>query len=286
MKKALVLGGGGIVGVAWETAVLAGLMDGGVDVRDADIIVGTSAGSIVGTQIARGRDPREMMGDNRARAREAPAARRMPSPEEMMPVFRAWGSFDEMTDAACAVVGAAAIATPTMSEEEYLAGFAVNGEGGWPATPLLITAVDCASGALRVFDATSGVPIELAMAASCAVPGMFPPVTIEGRRYTDGGLRSGTSADLAQRVEPDSVLVIAPMGGGESRIGMAIARSMAREIAALEAAGATVQLVQFDDATRAAGGANLMSAVAGPAASIAGEAQGQRIAAEVSAIWR
>ena len=97
MTKALVLGGGGIVGVAWETGILAGLMGGRVDVRDADIIVGTSAGSIVGTQIARGRDPREMLRENRARSGDAQPAGRMPSPEEMLKVFRVWASFDEMT---------------------------------------------------------------------------------------------------------------------------------------------------------------------------------------------
>jgi NTE family protein len=211
----------------------------------------------------------------------------MPSPAEMARVFQAWASYDEMTDEACAVVGAAAISTPTMTEAEYLDGFASNAAEGWPDKPLLINAVDCASGVLRVFDAHSNVPIERALAASCAVPGMFPPVTIDGRRYTDGGVRSGTSADLAQRIEPDSVLVIAPIGGGgESRVGAAIARSMSREIAALESAGAKVKLVLFDDATRAAAGASLMDPAGAPAVSLAGEAQGRSIAAEVRALWQ
>lgn len=286
MKKALVLGGGGVVGVAWETAVLAGLMDGGVDVRDADLIVGTSAGSIVGTQIARGRDPREMLRENQARSADAPPPGKMPPPDEMLKVFRVWASFDEMTDAACAAVGQAALASPTMSEAEYAARFASNGEGGWPDNTLLITAVDCDSGALRVFEAASGVPLEMAISASCAVPGMFPPVTIEGRRYTDGGVRSGTSADLAMRFEPEAVLVIAPMGGAGSKLGEQIARTMAREIAALEAAGAQVTLVQFDEATRAAAGASLMDPAGAPAAAAAGEAQGRRIAAGLAKVWR
>jgi NTE family protein len=205
----------------------------------------------------------------------------------MAPVCRAWAAFDEMTDEACAVVGAAAISTPTMTEAEYLDGFASNAAEGWPDKPLLITAVDCESGVMRVFDSRSRVRIEQAIAASCAVPGMFPPVTINGRRYTDGGLRSGTSADLAQRIEPDSVLVIAPIGGGgESRVGAAIARSMSREIAALESAGAKVKLVLFDDATRAAAGASLMDPAGAPAVSLAGEAQGRSIAPDVRALWQ
>lgn len=57
MKRALVLGGSGNVGVAWEIAVLAGLFEGGVDVRSADLVIGTSAGSVVGAIMAHGRDP-------------------------------------------------------------------------------------------------------------------------------------------------------------------------------------------------------------------------------------
>src|SRR4029079_16972563 len=211
MPKALVLGGGGIVGVAWETAILAGLLEGGVDVRDADLIVGTSAGSVVGTSIARGHDPRELLAERGADPRGAATLPgRMPSPAEMATAFREWASYDEMTPQACAAVGRAALETPTMTENEYLARFAEHAAAGWPEAALLMTAVDCASGELRAFDAGSGVPIERAIAASCAVPGMFPPVTIEKRRYTDGGVRSGTSADLAQRMAPDVVLIVAP----------------------------------------------------------------------------
>ena len=286
MRKALVLGGGGIVGVAWENAILAGLMEGGVDVRDADLIVGTSAGSIVGTQIARGRDPRDLLREWRERSSEAPPPGRMPSREEMAPAFILWASFDEVTSEACAAVGKAALATPTMSEAELLARFGEVGAEGWPAKPLLITGVDCESGELRVFDSNSGVPIELAIAASCSVPGMFPPVTIEGRRYTDGGVASGTSAQLAHCIEPEVVLIIAPMGGGVSRLGAQIARTMAREIAGLEAAGAKVTLVQFDNATRAAAGTSLMDAVGAPAAATSGEAQGRRLASDVAEFWQ
>src|SRR5260370_22782556 len=52
--RALVLGGGGVAGVAWELGILTGLHDTGVDVRGADVIIGTSAGSVVGAQIASG----------------------------------------------------------------------------------------------------------------------------------------------------------------------------------------------------------------------------------------
>ena len=74
MRRALVLGGGGIVGVAWEAAILAGLLEGGADLRDADLIVGTSAGSIIGSQIAAGRDARELMREGRDQSAPASSA--------------------------------------------------------------------------------------------------------------------------------------------------------------------------------------------------------------------
>ena len=79
----------------------------------------------------------------------------------------------------------------------------------WPAHPLVVTAIDAHSGAFTRFDASSGVPLVDAVAASCAVPGVWPPVSIGGRRYIDGGVRSVTNADLASGC--GRVLVLAPM---------------------------------------------------------------------------
>lgn len=283
MRRALVLGGGGIVGVAWETALLAGLMEGGVDLRAADLIVGTSAGSIVGSQIASGRDPRDMTREGRERP--APPAGDKPDVSSIAAVFTAWASFDEMTPANCAHVGKLALEAKTMPEEELLARSERNEGGAWPASPLLIVAVDCESGEMRAFDAASGVPMQRAISASCSVPGMFPPVTIEGRRYTDGGLRSGTSADLAERIAPDVVLIVAPMGSStESAFGRLMARQIAAETAGLEAAGAKVAVIQFDDAAKRSATSLMDPAAAAPAAAAA-EAHGRRIADEIGAFW-
>jgi len=284
MKRALVLGGGGIVGVAWETALLAGLMEGGIDLRDADLIVGTSAGSIVGSQIAAGRDPREMMLE--ARERPAPVANESPDVAAITAVFAAWASFEEMTPANCARVGKLALEAKTMPEEELLARFERNEAVAWPAKPLLVVAVDCVSGDMRAFDAASGVPMQRAISASCSVPGMFPPVTIEGRRYTDGGVRSGTSADLAVRIVPDVVLIVAPMGSStENAFGRLMAKQISAEAAGLEAAGAGVMVIQFDEAAKQTGAANLMNPAGAAPAAVAGEAHGRRIADEVGAFW-
>ena len=285
MKRALVLGGGGAVGIAWETGIVAGLLEDGIDVREADLIIGTSAGSVVGTQLAHGADPEQLM-ERQHQPREPRAlGDSAPDMSGVTAVFQAWASFDEMTQAHCAEVGRLALQAKTMPEEQWIAGFADNAWPGWPDKPLLTTAVDCDSGEFRAFDRHSGVAIERAVAASCAVPGLFPPVTIDGRRYTDGGVRSGTSADLGQRIEPDIVLIIAPMGARPGGIGALVARQLAREKGELEAAGAQVRLVQLDGAALEAAGPNFLDPARAPASADAGRAQAKRISAELRDFW-
>jgi NTE family protein len=281
--RALVLGGGGNVGVAWETAVLAGLLDGGLDARAADLVIGTSAGAIVGTWVAHGHDLHQRMRDRGQAAHGRPVATPR-DPAVIGEVFRLWGSFDEMTPERCAQVGALALEAPTASQEEWLAGFIDDGSG-WPEKPLLIVAVDCDSGQHRIFSRPDGVPINVACAASCAVPGLFPPVEIEGRRYTDGGVRSWTSADLTLAYHPDCVLIIAPAGveGAPGVRGLA-ARQVAREMAQLRAAGVDARLITFDEAAQLAG-QNLMDPFAATAAAEAGLAHANRIAHDFAAWW-
>jgi NTE family protein len=285
-KRALILGGGGSVGVAWEIGVLAGLFDGNVDVRVADVIVGTSAGSVVGSQIAHGRDPQEMMESLRA---EAPRSPNGAAPERDMQAageaFGLWGSAERMTPQECARVGAVAVRARTISEADYLANFAIQAPAEWPSPPLIVTAVDCESGEMRPFDAASGVPLRLAISASCAVPALFPPVTIEGRRYMDGGVRSGTSADLALPFRPDVVLIIAPLGSADRGIHALCRRQIADERSQLEAQGARVDVVHMDEAAIAAGGANLMDFTARVPAAEAGRAHGKRLGSVLASVW-
>ena len=85
----------------------------------------------------------------------------------------------------------------------------------WPERPLVVTAVDTETGEFTTFDRDSGVPLVSAVAASCAVPGVYPPVTIDGRRYMDGGMRSAANADLAQGY--DRLVVLAPIRGASGR---------------------------------------------------------------------
>ena len=283
MKRALVLGGGGAVGIGWETGILAGLLERGVDVRNADLIVGTSAGSVVGTQIAGGRDARELMREQSER--KGPAGNNMPSdPSHVIEAFKLWASFEEMTPERCAQIGRVALQAKTVPEDQWVAQFAEN-VTAWPEPALLITAVDCESGAFRTIDRAQGVPIERAIAASCSVPGMFPSVEIEGRRYTDGGVRSSTSADVAASIQPGIVLVLAPMAKGASGVGGLSARQVEQERAQLEAQGAAVRVVVLEDALQPRV-ANAMDPDAGVAAAEGGYEHGLRLADQIREWWR
>jgi NTE family protein len=284
-KRALVLGGGGSVGIAWETAVVAGLLDCGVELRTADLIVGTSAGSVVGAHLAQGHDPREQLEQVTQDRPRAGSAQFTPDPEHAAATFRLWSSFERMTPEACAQVGRMAMEAKTVDEDAWVQAVAESHPAAWPDKPLIITAVDCESGALAAWEKRHGVPLGRAIASSCSVPALFPPVTINGRRYTDGGVRSGTSADLAQRIEPDVVLIIATMGATERGIGRLAAAQIAQEKGELEAAGATVLLVMFDDATKDAAGPSLMDPTKRLDVAETGRAQGRRIADEIGAAW-
>jgi NTE family protein len=286
MKRALVLGGGGPVGVAWEIGLLAGLLDAGVDLRDAGLIVGTSAGSIVGAQLAHGRDAREMVASVEAGpppGRRPAAAAPPPDAAATAEVFRLWGSFDEMAPEACAAIGRAALTARTMPEDEWIDG--IDAPSAWPATPLIAVAVECETGAIRAIDAAQGVDLRRAIAASCAVPGLFPPVTIEGKRYMDGGVRSGTSADLALRIGPDAVLIVAPLGSQERGIGALFRRQIAAERAQLEAAGACVFVTRMDDAAIAAAPNGMMDFDARVPVATAARKHAARIANDIAAMW-
>ena len=285
-KRALILGGGGAVGVAWEIGLLAGLRDAGLDVAGADVIVGTSAGSVVGAQIASGRDPRDLLASLRDQQETAPnGGAAVRDTEAAGKAFGIWGNSDQMTPERCAEVGAVALSANTVSEADYLARFSGQAPATWPGRPLIVTAVDCVSGALRAIDASAGVPLHVAISASCAVPTLFPPVTIDGRRYMDGGVRSGTSAHLALPFAPDVVLIIAPLGSGERGIHPLCRRQAEAEARELQAIGATTRIVHMDAAAMAAGGANLMDVTARIPTADAGHAHGATLAHELRDMW-
>jgi NTE family protein len=267
VSRALVLGGGGITGIAWEVGVLAGLRDAGIDLTGADLVVGTSAGSIVGSMVAMdvGWDLAVAM------QREAPASE--PLDIDVSLAMQAFGILrDPSLDPreARARIGALALSAPLGDEEKQVDVFTARmPRAEWPQRPLIITGVDAETGDAVAWDRDSGVPLVRAIAASCAVPCVYPPVRINGRRYVDGGLRSGTNADLA--VGTSEIVVIAPMAD-VSPLGAPPA-----ELDALRAR-ASVTLVKPDAGAKRAIGPNVLDASRREAALEAGLAQGSALA--------
>ena len=194
LDRAFVLAGGGATGIAWEAGIIIGLRDGGIDVRDADTMIGTSAGSMVAAHLRVGTDE----GNAFTRIQEgAPLASygRLGAADAAR-YLRASLHLDKSRGRA--LVGRAALTAHTTTEEDWLRAIGLGLVGKpWPERRLLVTAVDAQTGTSVVFDNSSGVPLERAVAASCAVPGVFPAVEVGGRRYVDGGLRSIANADLA-----------------------------------------------------------------------------------------
>lgn len=270
--RALVLGGGGVAGVAWETGVLAGLADAGVDVTGADRIVGTSAGSVVGAQITSGLPLEELL-----RRQTEPALQS----EELTPgvPMDGWleqyaAVYEQAADAADRrrLFGALALRTPTGDEADRIAVIRSRlPVQEWPDRDLVIVAVEAHTGEPEFFGPRSGVSLVDAVAASCAVPGVWPPVTIRGTRWVDGGVRSIENADLAEG--HDRVLVLAPMADPE----------LDDRVRALSG---RAEVIAPDEASLAAMGANpLDPAVRRPCAE-AGRAQGMACAARVADLWR
>lgn len=266
--RALVLGGGGVTGIAWELGILAGLASAGVDLTDADLVVGTSAGSVVGAQITSGLDVTALY----ERQLQPPAAEigatfGAGSIFRFFPVL--FGSRDPQKMRAR--IGRLALRTATVPESERIAVIEARlPVSEWPKRRLLVTAVDALSGEFTAFDAASGVSLIRAVAASCAVPGVWPPVSAGGRRWIDGGVRSAANADLA--AECERVVVLAPITRGFGPVG-----SVAGQVLALRKAGVEVVVVSPDAGALAAIGKNVLDPARRVGSAKAGFAQAAAI---------
>ncbi|MFI1430372.1 patatin-like phospholipase family protein [Streptomyces lydicus] len=204
--RALVLGPGGLLGTAWMAGLAHGLRREGVDLGEAELTVGTSAGALVAAALSSGQDLERF-------AAPAPVAGPRPRPDArlMGEVFAVLGAPGLEPAEARRRVGRLALDSADPEAEQALLTVrrALIGTDTWPDRSLLITAVDAATGEPVVWDRSSGVPLTQAVAASSAFPGVAPPVTVRGRRYMDGALRSGTNADLARGCR--ALLVVDPM---------------------------------------------------------------------------
>lgn len=272
-KRALVLGGGGVTGIAWETGILHGLAEAGADLTEADLFVGTSAGSVVATQLAGGVPLADLY-----------AGQLLPPDGEIPARLTAWMmvryalSYVMPGTAAAkrARLGRAAVQARTASEASRLEVFEHRlSIQDWPERALKVTAVDTADGKFVAFDRDSGVPLVKAVASSCAVPLVWPPVTIDGRRYMDGGMRSVANVDLAAGYS--RVVVVAPLTRAASA-----AATPGAQAARL---GVPSIVVSPDKAALAAIGPNLLDPARRRPAAEAGRAQSASVIDAVREIW-
>lgn len=236
---ALALAGGGLVGIGWEVGVLLGLKDAGVATGAWDRVVGTSAGSVVGAALASTDGPERLAAtDWVAYGQELAQYMAGLDRDAVARIDALWfGNLDGPDQATCAEIGRLAREAVTGTPDRFEGAIAAILPGTtWP-TALWITAIDAQDGSVRVLDAGSGVPLAKAVAASCSVPGVFPPIAIDGRLYIDGGVRSGSGLDLTAGSR--TVVGVAPVrqdGHGE--------RQLMAESAVLAARGTRVVLVR------------------------------------------
>lgn len=278
MSRALVLGGGGVAGIAWELGVLLGLQDAGIDLTAADRLVGTSAGSAVAAQVLSGVPLHDLFQRQLSPALLDSEIAADFDPEELMREFGAALADKEPGPELFQALGEYSLRATTVAEPVRRAVIERRlPEHGWPERDLRIPAIDAFSGALRVFTSASGVELVDAVAASCAVPGIWPPVTIGESRYIDGGVRSVMNLDLAAGC--DAVVVVGPT---------AELPFMARDVRAAEAqlrdSAAVVTICASEESLAALGSNPLDPGSARPAA-LAGRAQAAAHVDEVKAVW-
>ncbi len=273
------LAGGGLAGIAWEIGILRGIEDESAETArallDSDVMIGTSAGSAVAGQIGSGRSLDELY------ERQVSGASKEIDPnvsiDDITELFlRALSDPDATTAQKLQRIGEVARFTKTVSEavrRDVIAQRLPSHE--WPERDLRITAIDIATGELVTFDRRSGVGLVDAVAASCAVPGAWPPVTIGERHYMDGGVGSTLNLGLAD--DCDAVVGLVPSGKGTPS---PFGRDPADEVDSFS--GRALGVFADDDALAAFGRNPLDPACREPSAR-AGRAQGRRVAAEIAA---
>jgi NTE family protein len=281
-RRALVLAGGGIAGIAWETGILRGIADESPAAArlllDSDVLVGTSAGSAVAAQLGSGR-PLEALFDRQVAESSAEIDSGVDI-DDITEVFltalaQPYDDTVDRTRQQMQRIGAVALATQTVPEPVRRRVIAQRlPSHDWPDRALRLTAIDVVTGELVVFDRESGVGLVDAVAASCAVPGAWPPVTIGGRRYMDGGV--GSSVNLPVAGDCDAAVVLVPSGADTPA---PFGDGPAAEMAAFP--GATFAV--FADAdSLAAFGPNPLDPRCRIDSAVAGRAQGRREARAVA----
>jgi NTE family protein len=279
----LVLGAGGALGAAWMAGALEALEDRlGRPLAEVDVIVGTSAGSVLAATLRAGYSPADLVAHQRgAGAPGLPTTRdfdrdsgslpppprlRMGSPRLLATAIRAPHTVHPK-------VAASALVLEGRAQHHTLRRYVQTvTPAGWPATATWIVGVDYGTGR-RVAFGRPGAPaasLADAVVASCSIPGWHAPKVIDDRRYVDGGVRSVASVDLLQRERLDAVFVLAPMASHETDrpvrptwraerlMRQMHAAALDREVGKVAATGARVIVLTPGPTDLAAMGANLM----------------------------
>ena len=292
-SRAVVLGGGASLGRAMHWGLSAGFLEAGLDLRNADLMIGTSAGAIMGAYLALGEDPRlsptpihppsaspPSTNANAALEQLAVACAKAVTSscpeEEWKAIWRAALAPDTVLDT---VDENAAVTRPTIA--------ALNGRP-WPAN-FRAAAVNAFTGQLQLWGPSSRVPLDRAVASSSALPGVWPPITLGGGRYIDGGVRSMLNADLAkgaERVVVISCFDLSPSLRASEPVKV-LNVALNEEIEQLRAQGSSVELITPDKEFLVLSeyGAKMFDASRVPAAYEIAKAQTRREIDRIHNIW-
>ena len=243
MNNALVLGGGGPVGASWMSALLHGLRSTGVALAESDVVLGTSAGAVLGAWLTtRPDDIRSVtaaMHERAARHAENAKSGRV----DMSLLRRMAARATQGTDTVLSIAKAAVTAIPPLSTDEADAmSKATVPEGPW-SPRLRMASVNTTTGLAHLWSAQDGISLAVGASCSTALPGVAPAVAVADSFWVDGGVRSGTNADLLVDTDddakapftggPGSVLIVAPVPSGD----------LAREEAILVERGHRVRVI-------------------------------------------
>jgi NTE family protein len=296
---ALVLGGGGAAGNAWEIGIIAGLAEAGLDMTDAaDLVIGTSSGATAAAQVRSGVPPAELFASVLSppvqpvrQNHQRPPALPMATVFERMRAIsdaatsaadlqRAMGAFGLECDS---------ILGPTAGQHRAVVAARLP-RREWPTSPIMVVAIDAHTGELALFDRGSGVDLVDAVTAATALPGSSPTVSINGSRYINGGVRSPDNADLASGYA--NVVVLSPFGGRSGTLPEGQFEGLRRppewgmdlegQVQALRKRGSRVVVVTADADSRAAMGTNQMDPATRIPSAQAGFVQGRQEATRVT----
>jgi NTE family protein len=286
VSKALVMSGGGAVGAGWETGLMAGFEESGLTFTDADLILGTSAGSAAGVLVAASHDlvaqaeryrragERHAAGGPTNLMQPDPAlAHNAHRPPDLFP--RGWAAGPEDPDMKAEVAEISLQGPWALDADAVLRTFRHVAGDTWPAN-FVCTCFDCDALELVAMDASYGCPLDVGVAASCSIPGLYEPITVHGHRLVDGGVFSPTHLDLA--VGYDRVLFINMVPVPE------------REEQAIAASGTMVRRVEPDERSQSElrdSQGNIRGDISRTfTACVAGREQGRRIAQEIRRYWQ